>query len=201
MYNVSRVIYAAIGSIAFLQIVSRLLVLQDDVLGLIFWIQAGIGILCLMAPIYTWHQRRQVRRLFRIFVDEGLAGELVDIVKSYNLHVTESGSCIPRGPCGFWVAEIGGKFAGCVGLSAHQNSLIKNYLLINLILKTFKLIRLLVVYAGSWLYRRTRIKVLPRNLWPPLLRMRETTSFMRSSLRPAYITKPLYTCIRSSGGR
>ncbi|KAG6868535.1 hypothetical protein C0993_001423 [Termitomyces sp. T159_Od127] len=129
-YNVSPVVFSAIGSMAFLQIVFWLLSLRDDTARLIFWTQAGIGILCLAASINTWYQRRQVRRLFRIFIDEGLAGDLVDVVKSFKLRVTESGACIPIGPGGFWVAEIGGEFAGCVGLSGYQNALIKLYVLV-----------------------------------------------------------------------
>lgn len=124
MCSVSRVIYPAIGCIAFLQIACWSLALHNDVLGLIFWTQAGIGVLSLIASMHTWYKRRQIRHLFRIFVDEGLA-ELVDVVKSYSLHVTESGACKPIGPCGFWVAEIGGEFAGCVGLSRYQTVLVR----------------------------------------------------------------------------
>ncbi|KAG6916748.1 hypothetical protein DXG01_005568 [Tephrocybe rancida] len=64
-----------------------------------------------------WYQRGQVRRLFRVFLAEGLAGEVKDVIKSYDLHVTESGACVPSGVSNFWVAEINGEVVGGVGLN------------------------------------------------------------------------------------
>ncbi|KAH0580947.1 hypothetical protein H2248_012101 [Termitomyces sp. 'cryptogamus'] len=118
MYGAFRVIYIAVSLVAFLQILPSFLAMRGDTLVMMRWTQAGIGVLCSLGSLYMWYQRRQVQLLFRIFLDEGMEGEeLKDIIKTYNLHITESGTCLSTGPSNFWVAEIGGEFAGCIGLN------------------------------------------------------------------------------------
>lgn len=68
--------------------------------------------------IYVWYHLRKIKRAFGIFLDEGLKGELGDVVKSFDLRITVGGVCVPTGPSGFWVAEEAGEIIGMVGLSA-----------------------------------------------------------------------------------
>ncbi|KAG6830450.1 hypothetical protein H0H87_008088 [Tephrocybe sp. NHM501043] len=123
IYNSARAIYPSIGSIAFLHMLASPTVLSRGLLPswlspkVLHWAQVAIGSACALVSLYLWYKRRQVKRLFRLFLEDGLAGEVGDIIKSYHLHVTENGFCVPSGPSGFWVAEIEEEIVGGVGLN------------------------------------------------------------------------------------
>ncbi|KAG6835361.1 hypothetical protein H0H93_002149 [Arthromyces matolae] len=119
MYNGARIINPSIGAAVAL----HLMVLFPPQLNsrIVHLMDIGICILCLLGSIYMWYKRRHVARLFQVFLDVGLAGELSDIVKYFDLHVRENGVCTPSGPSGFWVAEISGEIVGCVGLNKNRN--------------------------------------------------------------------------------
>ncbi|KAF5387022.1 hypothetical protein D9615_002065 [Tricholomella constricta] len=90
-------------------------------LRMVRWVQGLLGFSLLARWIYLWYQRRKVQRMFRIFLEEALAGELGDIVHSFDLRVGEGGECVPTGAGGFWVAEAAGEVAGLVGLTNHKD--------------------------------------------------------------------------------
>ncbi|KAG6824102.1 hypothetical protein H0H92_008000 [Tricholoma furcatifolium] len=122
-YNSARLTYPAVGSIILLHMLSFNKVLYDGWLATrlslrtLRWVQVFIGIVGLVGLIYLWYRRQKVKRLFQIFLDEGLAGELGDIVGSFNLHVANNGICESTSASGFWVAETLGEVVGFVGLN------------------------------------------------------------------------------------
>ncbi|KAG5636261.1 hypothetical protein H0H81_008617 [Sphagnurus paluster] len=93
--------------------------------GLPTWITARvvrqaeslIGFLLIAWLVYAWYKRRQIKLFFNAFLEEGMTGELADVLKYFDLRVGQDGICIPNGPSGFWVAEEAGEVLGFVGLT------------------------------------------------------------------------------------
>ncbi|KAF5387023.1 hypothetical protein D9615_002062 [Tricholomella constricta] len=120
----TRLIYAAAASVLSLEGIATFQRLRGA-LWLPSWmtstmlhaVQGLIGCTVLIRWLYLIHRRRQFHRVFSIYMDECMAGELGDIVGSFDLHVTESGDCVPTGPSDFWVAEVAGEVVGFVGLN------------------------------------------------------------------------------------
>ncbi|KAF8057521.1 acyl-CoA N-acyltransferase [Lyophyllum atratum] len=67
--------------------------------------------------VYVYYHRQRIQRFFGLFLDQGLKGDLGDVVKSFNLEITEGGTCVPTGPSGFWIADEAGEVIGMVGMT------------------------------------------------------------------------------------
>ncbi|KAF8063244.1 acyl-CoA N-acyltransferase [Lyophyllum atratum] len=67
--------------------------------------------------IYVYYHRQKIQRFFGLFLDQGLKGDLGDVVKSFELKITEGGTCVPTGPSGFWIADEAGEVIGMVGMT------------------------------------------------------------------------------------
>ncbi|GLB42720.1 hypothetical protein LshimejAT787_1201690 [Lyophyllum shimeji] len=84
-----------------------------------------LGMFLCLASIVLWiyvcYHRRRIGRAFDVFLDEGLKGELGDVVKSFDLRIMPGGRCVPTGPSAFWVAEEKGEIIGIVGLNKNIN--------------------------------------------------------------------------------
>ncbi|KAG5636262.1 hypothetical protein H0H81_008618 [Sphagnurus paluster] len=80
------------------------------------WAERTAAPLVLVRWLYVLHQRRRLERLSWQYVNEGLTGELGDIIKSFHLRAIGDGTYAPTAPGGFWLADLQGETVGIVGM-------------------------------------------------------------------------------------